>query len=74
MKNHDEFYPKQRTGKECKKTDCDRHKNYVAWKCGTSSLDFCMNCKHAHLSQYKRKAPNAELRPLDAALSRPVAP
>lgn len=51
-------YPKDRTGKECKKTDCDRHENYVAWKCGTSSLQFCMNCKHAHLSQYKRKISN----------------
>lgn len=55
MKNFNDFYPIQRTGKECKKTDCDRHKDYVSWQCGNSSLEFCMNCKHAHISQYKRK-------------------
>ena len=58
MRNYNKFYPKPRTGKECKKADCDRHEDYVSWKCGTSSLEFCMNCKHAHVSQYKRKAPN----------------
>jgi len=58
MGNFNDFYPKQRTGKECTKTDCDRYENYVAWQCGTSDLEFCMNCKHAHLSQYKRKVPN----------------
>ncbi len=61
MSDFNELYPKPRTGKECKKTDCDRHKNYVAWQCGTSSLGFCMECKHAHVSQYKRKVPNAEV-------------
>ena len=61
MSDFNELYPKLRTGKECKKTDCDRHKNYVAWQCGTSSLGFCMECKHAHVSQYKRKVPNAEV-------------
>ena len=55
MNEFDKFYPKQRTGKECKKTDCDRHKDYVAWSCGNSALEFCMNCKHAHISQYKRR-------------------
>ena len=60
MSDFNELYPKPRTGKECKKTDCDRHKNYVAWQCGTSSLGFCMECKHAHVSQYKRKVPNAK--------------
>jgi hypothetical protein len=59
MENYDKFYPKTRTGKECRKTDCDRHNDYVAWRCGTggSSLDYCMNCKNAHVSQYKRKVP-----------------
>ncbi len=61
MNDFNDHYPKPRTGKECKKTDCDRHKNYVAWQCGTSSLNFCVECKHAHVSQYKRKAPNVEL-------------
>ena len=61
MSDFNELYPKPRTGKECKKTDCDRHKNYVAWQCGTSSLGFCMECKHAHVSQYKRKVPNAKV-------------
>ncbi len=60
MDNFNDLYPKQRTGKECKKTDCDRHKNYVAWQCGTSSLSFCIECKHAHVSQYKRKVSNAK--------------
>jgi len=48
------FYPKQRTFKECTKTDCERHSDYIAWQCGNSSLPFCMACKHAHVSQYKR--------------------
>ena len=61
MSDFNELYPKPRTGKECKKTDCDRHKNYVAWQFGTSSLSFCMECKHAHVSQYKRKVTNAVL-------------
>lgn len=52
-----EFYvglPKQRTGKECTKVQCERYKDYVEWRCGNSSLNFCMECKHAHVSQYKR--------------------
>ena len=49
-KNH----PKPRTGRDCKKTECERHKDYLAWNCGNSNLNFCMNCKHAHVSQYKR--------------------
>lgn len=62
MGNFNDFYLKQRTGKECTKMDCDRHENYVARQYGTSDLEFCMNCKHAHISQYKRKVPNAALR------------
>jgi hypothetical protein len=58
--NFNQFYPKQRTGKECKKTGCERYDAYVAWKPGTTGLDFCMNCKHAHVSQYKSKALNKE--------------
>ena len=60
MNDFNDHYPKPRTGKECKKTDCDRHKNYVAWQCGTSSLNFCTECKHAHVSQYKREVPNVK--------------
>jgi len=48
-------YPKQRTGKECTKIACTRHKDYLAWNCGNSSLKFCMECKHAHVSQYKKQ-------------------
>ena len=55
MSEYDKFYPKPRTGKECKKTDCARHQDYVAWQPCNPNLNFCMNCKHAHLSQYKRK-------------------
>ena len=47
--------PKPRTGKECKKVECLRHKDYVVWNCGTSSLVFCMNCKHSHVSQLQRR-------------------
>ena len=61
MNDFNDYYPKQRTGKECKKMDCDRYKDYVAWQCGTASLNFCMACKHAHVSQYKRKGSNAEI-------------
>ena len=61
MNDFNDHYPKSRTGKECKKTDCDRHKNYVEWQCGTLSLNFCVECKHAHVSQYKRKVHNAKL-------------
>jgi len=46
------FHPKPRTGKECKKVNCERHKSYVEWKCGNSDLKFCMDCKHSHVSQY----------------------
>lgn len=49
------YYPKPRKGDECKKVDCARYEAYKAWNCGTSSLDFCMNCKNSHVSQYKRK-------------------
>ena len=58
MGNFNDLYPKQRTGEECKRTECERHKHYVAWQCGTSSLNFCVECKHAYVSQYKRKVPN----------------
>jgi hypothetical protein len=55
----EEFYgknhPKPRTGRDCKKTECERHKDYLSWTCGNSNLTFCMNCKHAHVSQYKKE-------------------
>jgi len=50
---------KQRTGKECKKTDCARYASYVRWQCGDSNLRACMNCRWAHVSQFIRK-PNVE--------------
>jgi hypothetical protein len=52
---YSQFHPKPRTGKECKKVDCDRHKDYLAWNYGTNSLKFCMECRHAHVSQYKKQ-------------------
>lgn len=36
------FAPKQRTGKECNKINCERHKDYLAWTPGNSNLKFCM--------------------------------
>ena len=49
---------KQRTGKECKKTDCIRHDSYKRWQPGDSNLNVCMQCKWAFVSQLSRK-PNA---------------
>ena len=46
---------KNRTGKECKKTECVRHENYNAWRCSDSNLNVCMNCKWAFVSQFKKK-------------------
>ena len=51
----EDFYPKARNGKECTKTGCDRHEDYLKWNCGSSALSFCRECKHAHVSQYKAK-------------------
>jgi hypothetical protein len=55
MDLYNQSHPKQRTGKECKKVKCVRHKDYLAWNCGNSNLKFCMECKHAQVSQYKSK-------------------
>jgi len=51
---HSQFHPKERTGKECKKVKCSRYGNYISWRLGSSSLKFCMSCKHAYVSQYNR--------------------
>jgi len=51
---------KQRTGKECKKTECGRYDSYKRWQCGDSNLNECMNCKWAFVSQFIRK-PNERL-------------
>ena len=49
------IYPKPRTGRECKKTGCARHSEYLAWENWKhGQLSFCMNCKYAHVSQYKK--------------------
>lgn len=50
-----DYYPKSRSGKECKKIDCDRYESYKAWNLGDRNLNFCKECKNAHVSQYKRK-------------------
>jgi len=52
--NYSQYHPKPRTGKECKKTECERHKDYLAWNLGNSNLKFCMECRHAQVSQYKK--------------------
>ena len=54
MIDYSKFHPKPRVGNECKKTGCKRYKNYVAWKCGDTVLQFCTQCKNAHLSQYEK--------------------
>lgn len=50
---------KQRTGKECKKINCKNWPAYCDWinHMGTGQLNECRECKHAHVSQYKRAAP-----------------
>jgi hypothetical protein len=46
---------KARTGKECKKVECLNHDYYLHWfrHLGSSALGECINCKHAHVSQYR---------------------
>jgi len=39
----------------CKKTECIRYEAYKKWECGNSALSYCMKCKYAHASQYRRK-------------------
>lgn len=51
---YSQFHPKPRTGKECKKVACERHSDYLSWKLGSHNLGFCMECKYAHVSQYKK--------------------
>ena len=55
QKYYNQFYPKGRNGKECKKTGCERHEEYLKWNCGSNALRFCTECKHAGVSQYKAK-------------------
>jgi hypothetical protein len=45
---------KIRTGKECKKINCLLHVIYInsGKNIGNEILEICMNCKHAHISQY----------------------
>jgi hypothetical protein len=49
---------KSRTGKECKKINCVCHVAYVNWakNLGNPVLANCMNCRHAHVSQYKNES------------------
>lgn len=53
--NYYKSYPKPRNGSECKKVNCSRYKAYKKWECGTTSLNFCMECKWSHVSQYNPK-------------------
>lgn len=48
---------KNRTGKECKKTNCINYKYYSNWgaNLGGSQLKECMNCKNAFISQFKKE-------------------
>jgi hypothetical protein len=47
---------KLRTGKECKKFKCAFYVTYVNWSknLGNSVLENCMNCRNAHVSQYRK--------------------
>jgi len=47
-----DFDGKRRTGKECKKVDCI---HYAGRKTlGHGHIQYCMNCRWAHVSQYKK--------------------
>jgi len=48
---------KLRTGKECKKVNCAFYITYYNWSknLGNSVLQNCVNCKHAHVSQYQNQ-------------------
>ena len=57
---YSKFYPKTRTGKECKKVNCARYPDYIEWRLGNSNLKFCMECKNAYVSQYTKETHNAK--------------
>ena len=48
-----QFNPKPKDKITCKKVKCIRYNDYVEWDCGNSALKFCMECKHAHVSQFR---------------------
>jgi hypothetical protein len=52
--DNSKYFPKPRTGKECRKVNCKRYNDYIEWRLGNHRLEFCTNCKHAHVSQYER--------------------
>lgn len=43
---------KKRTGKECKKTNCEFYHIYSNRNPLTRCLSMCMECKNAYVSQY----------------------
>jgi Zn ribbon nucleic-acid-binding protein len=55
---------KLRTGKECSQITCINYDSYSHWSrnLGSDRLKECMNCKHAHVSQYKRQEVNNDKR------------
>ncbi len=46
---------KKREKDTCKKKDCVNYESYKTWNCGDWRLDYCMNCKWAHVSQFTAK-------------------
>ena len=46
---------KQRAKMQCKKTECKYYESYKKWSCGDSNLNYCMNCKNSHVSQFVNK-------------------
>jgi len=53
-----EYDGKRRTSKECKKTDCIHYQNRcIPSGCPSGGhMQYCMNCRWAHVSQYKKEA------------------
>lgn len=52
-----------RTGKECKKINCDNYEYYSNWpsNMGQGRLAECMNCRNAFRSQYHTTRVSAEV-------------
>ena len=63
MKKETDYYkyhPKPRHSDTCKKVNCARYESYKKWDSQDSNLEFCMSCKHASVSQFKRKESSEE--------------
>ena len=61
MKKETDYYkyhPKPRRKDTCKKVNCARYESYKKWDSQDGQIRFCIECKHASVSQFisKKKA------------------